>query len=135
MPPSRQQSCLKLTQLNPTLAVCHISESLTEDSAKGRFPFVAIQLRMEILRLFSLADHSIYLPYTQYMAPFKYMASIWMPREQTLPVEFEVKINRVHGSLRMTVPKEVAKALTIKEGDIVVVSVTDSSMLVRRKTR
>ena len=52
-----------------------------------------------------------------------------------MPVEFEVKINRVHGSLRMTVPKEVAKALTIKEGDIVVVSVTDSSMLVRRKTR
>jgi AbrB family looped-hinge helix DNA binding protein len=52
-----------------------------------------------------------------------------------LPVEFEVKINRVHGSLRMTVPKEVAKALSIKEGDVVLVSVTNSSMLVRRKPR
>jgi len=55
--------------------------------------------------------------------------------EQTLPVEFEVKINKVHGSLRMTVPKEVAKALSFREGDIVLVSVTNSSMLVRKRTK
>jgi AbrB family looped-hinge helix DNA binding protein len=52
-----------------------------------------------------------------------------------MPIEFEVKINRVHGSLRMTIPKEVAKALSIKEGDIVLVGLTDSTMSVRRKTK
>jgi AbrB family looped-hinge helix DNA binding protein len=52
-----------------------------------------------------------------------------------MPIEFEVKINRVHGSLRMTIPKEVAKALSIKEGDIVLVGLTDSTMSVRKKTK
>lgn len=42
-----------------------------------------------------------------------------------MPIEFEVKINRVHGSLRMTVPKEVAT--------IVLVGLTDSTMSVRKK--
>ncbi len=52
-----------------------------------------------------------------------------------MPIEFEVKINRVHGSLRMTIPKEVAKALSIKEGDLVLVGITDSAMIVRRKPK
>ena len=126
---------MKLTQLNPPPAVGRVSKSLTQDSAEDRFPFVAIRFRMEILRLFLLARHSIYPPYTKYAVRFKYMASIWIPCDRPLPVEFEVKINKVHGSLRMTVPKEVAKALSIKQGDIVLVSVTNSSMLVRKKTR
>jgi antitoxin component of MazEF toxin-antitoxin module len=52
-----------------------------------------------------------------------------------MPIEFEIKINRVHGSLRMTIPKEVAKALSVKEGDVVLVGITDSTMSVRKRTR
>ena len=53
----------------------------------------------------------------------------------SMPIEFEVKINRVHGSLRMTIPKEVAQAVSIKEGDIVLVGTTDSTMSVRKKSK
>jgi hypothetical protein len=126
---------LKLTQLNPPPAIDRVSESLTEDFTEDHFRFVAIRFRMEILCPLLLAQHSIYPPYTKYAVRFKYMASIWIPCDRPLPVEFEVKINKVHGSLRMTVPKEVAKALSVKQGDIVLVSVTNSSMLVRRKPR
>ncbi len=52
-----------------------------------------------------------------------------------MPIKFEVIINRVHGSLRMTIPKEVAKALSIIEGDIVLVGLTDSTMTVRKKMK
>lgn len=52
-----------------------------------------------------------------------------------MPIELEVKVNRVHGSLRMTIPKEVAKALSIREGDIVLVGLSNSAMTVRKKTR
>ncbi len=52
-----------------------------------------------------------------------------------MPIEFEVRVNRVHGSLRITMPKEVAKALSIKEGDVVLVGLTDSTMSVRKKTK
>jgi hypothetical protein len=36
-----------------------------------------------------------------------------------MSIEFEVKVNRAHGSLRIIVPKEVA--LSINEGDTVLV--------------
>lgn len=52
-----------------------------------------------------------------------------------MPIEFEVKINKVHGSLRMTIPKEVARALAIKEGDTALVGLTNSTMTVRKKSR
>lgn len=50
-----------------------------------------------------------------------------------MPIEFEIKVVSVGGSLRMTIPKEVAKALSIKTGDTVLVSMNDSAMTVRRK--
>jgi len=52
-----------------------------------------------------------------------------------MPIEFEVKVNKVHGSLRMTIPKEVAKALSIEEGNVVLVGTNNSAMVVRKKTR
>jgi AbrB family looped-hinge helix DNA binding protein len=52
-----------------------------------------------------------------------------------MPVEFEVRVNRVHGSLRMTIPKEIARALQVKEGDTVLVGVDDTSIVVRKKSR
>ena len=53
----------------------------------------------------------------------------------TVPIEFEVKVNRVHGSLRMTIPKEVAKSLSIREGDVILVGLNDSIMTVRKRTK
>jgi AbrB family looped-hinge helix DNA binding protein len=52
-----------------------------------------------------------------------------------VPIEFEVKVNRVHGSLRMTIPKEIAKALTIREGDVVLVGINDSNMTVKKRSK
>ena len=54
---------------------------------------------------------------------------------RSVPIEFEVKVNRVHGSLRMTIPKEIAKAMTIREGDVVLVGVNDSNMTVRKRSK
>jgi AbrB family looped-hinge helix DNA binding protein len=57
------------------------------------------------------------------------------PDGRPVPIEFEVKVNRVHGSLRMTIPKEIAKALTIREGDVVLVGVNDSNMTVKKRSK
>lgn len=51
-----------------------------------------------------------------------------------MPVVFEVKAVKVSGSLRMTIPKEIAKALEIQQGDTLLVSLNDSTMMVRKKT-
>jgi AbrB family looped-hinge helix DNA binding protein len=56
-------------------------------------------------------------------------------REHVLPIEFEIKVVAVSGSLRMTIPKEVARALSIEAGDTVLVGVNDHTMLVRRRKR
>jgi len=50
-----------------------------------------------------------------------------------MPIQFEIKVVAVAGSLRMTIPKEVAQALEIRAGDTVLVDVTDQSMRVRKK--
>jgi len=50
-----------------------------------------------------------------------------------MPIEFEIKVVRVAGSLRMTIPKEIAKALSIEAGDTVLVSTNDTTMLVKKK--
>ena len=55
-----------------------------------------------------------------------------MSRTPTL-IEFEVKVVKVSGSLRMTIPKEVCKALQIGAGDTVLVTVTDHTMEVRKR--
>lgn len=50
-----------------------------------------------------------------------------------MPIEFEIKVVAVAGSLRMTIPKEIAKALGVRAGDTVVVTMDDHRMLVRKK--
>ena len=50
-----------------------------------------------------------------------------------MPVQFEIKVVAVAGSLRMTIPKEIAKALEIRAGDTVLVDITDQAMRVRKK--
>ena len=49
-------------------------------------------------------------------------------------IEFEVKVAKVSGSLRMTIPKEVCKSLQIQVGDKMLVTVTDHTMEVRKKS-
>lgn len=52
-----------------------------------------------------------------------------------VPIEFEIKVVAVAGSLRMTIPKEVARALCIEAGDTVLVGLNDHTMLVRKKQK
>lgn len=52
-----------------------------------------------------------------------------------MPIEFTISLVEVGGSLRMTVPKEIAEALRLKKGDKVSVGLDDHTMTVRKKER
>ena len=49
-----------------------------------------------------------------------------------MPLTISVKIVKIGNSLRMTIPKPVAQALELREGDILSVGITDSSMIVKK---
>jgi AbrB family looped-hinge helix DNA binding protein len=49
-----------------------------------------------------------------------------------MPIEFEVSLVQVGNSLRVTVPKEVVRALHLKKGDKLGLSLTDSEIKLRR---
>ena len=49
-----------------------------------------------------------------------------------MPLTITVKVVKVGNSLRMTIPKEVARALEIKEGNTLEVGLDDHSMIVRK---
>jgi antitoxin component of MazEF toxin-antitoxin module len=49
-----------------------------------------------------------------------------------MPVVFERKIFLSGRSLRVNVPEEVAKALGLKAGDTVAISLTDSQMVMEK---
>jgi AbrB family looped-hinge helix DNA binding protein len=50
-----------------------------------------------------------------------------------MPIEFEVKTWKMKNSLIMVIPKEICKALDLKPGDTLAVSLNDSVMMVRKK--
>jgi antitoxin component of MazEF toxin-antitoxin module len=50
-----------------------------------------------------------------------------------LPITLTVKVVKIGGSLRMTIPIEVTKALGINEGDFMQVDVVDSTMTAKKK--
>lgn len=50
-----------------------------------------------------------------------------------MPVEFEISVVKVGNSLRMTIPKQIAKAMNLSKGDILLVSMTNGDMIVRKK--
>ena len=50
-----------------------------------------------------------------------------------MPIQFERKVFTSGGSLRVNIPVEIAKSLGIQEGDIVVLSVDDSHMVLEKK--
>jgi len=49
-----------------------------------------------------------------------------------LPVEFEIKVVKVGNSLRITIPKEICKAIGIIEGSTVGLIVTNGDFRVRK---
>lgn len=50
-----------------------------------------------------------------------------------MPIEFEISVVKVGNSLRMTIPKEIAKAMNLKKKDTVLVTMNNGHMLVRKK--
>jgi AbrB family looped-hinge helix DNA binding protein len=49
-----------------------------------------------------------------------------------MPVVFERRIFLSGRSLRVNIPEEIAKALNLKAGDLVSISLTDSRMIVEK---
>lgn len=49
-----------------------------------------------------------------------------------MPVEFEVSLVQVGNSLRVTIPKEVVKAMGLKKGDKLGLVLTDSQIRLRK---
>jgi AbrB family looped-hinge helix DNA binding protein len=49
-----------------------------------------------------------------------------------LPVEFRVRLTKIGNSLRITIPKPVVDGLRLRERDTLVVTVTDSQIMVRK---
>jgi putative addiction module antidote len=52
-----------------------------------------------------------------------------------LPVQFKMKLSKVGNSLRVTIPKPVAEGLGWKEGDTLILSVSNSEIKVRKSER
>ncbi len=50
-----------------------------------------------------------------------------------MPIVFEVKAGKVGNSIKITLPRPAAEGLEIKPGDILLVTVTDHTMEVRKK--
>lgn len=49
-----------------------------------------------------------------------------------MPLDIEVKLTQIGNSVRVTVPKDVLRALQWKAGDVVHVGVDDSTMTVKK---
>jgi AbrB family looped-hinge helix DNA binding protein len=50
-----------------------------------------------------------------------------------MPVQFKMKLSKVGNSLRLTIPKPVVDSLGLKEGNILVLSVSDHEITVRKE--
>ena len=50
-----------------------------------------------------------------------------------MPVRFEMSVVQVGNSLKVTIPKEVAKHLAIEKGDSVELWVNDGQMILEKK--
>ncbi len=49
-----------------------------------------------------------------------------------MPVEFEVSLVRVGNSIRVTIPIEVVRALNLRKGDKMGLSLTDHEIVLRK---
>ena len=50
-----------------------------------------------------------------------------------MPIVFEISVVKVGGSLRMTIPKQIAAAINIDKDDKLLVSLNDGEMVVKKK--
>ena len=50
-----------------------------------------------------------------------------------MPIMFEISVVKVGGSLRMTIPKEIADAMKIDKGDKLEVTMNNGQMVVKKK--
>jgi AbrB family looped-hinge helix DNA binding protein len=56
-------------------------------------------------------------------------------RFSELPVEFRVKLTKIGNSLRITIPKPVVDGLRLRERDMLILTVTDSEIKIRKGKR
>jgi AbrB family looped-hinge helix DNA binding protein len=49
-----------------------------------------------------------------------------------MPIEFRVKVQKVGGSLQITIPKPICESLRISKGDNLSLTVSDSEISVRK---
>ena len=52
-----------------------------------------------------------------------------------MPVQFKMKLSKVGNSLRLTIPKPVVDGLGLKEGEMLVLFVSDGEIRVRKLGR
>jgi antitoxin component of MazEF toxin-antitoxin module len=50
-----------------------------------------------------------------------------------MPVKFKMKLSKVGNSLRLTIPKPVVDSLGLRKGNILVLTVLDHKMSVRKQ--
>jgi len=53
----------------------------------------------------------------------------------SLPLTMRVKVAKMGNSLRMTIPVDVARTLDIKDGDYLLVGVTNNHIIVKKEER
>jgi AbrB family looped-hinge helix DNA binding protein len=49
-----------------------------------------------------------------------------------LPVQFRVKLTKIGNSLRITIPKPLVDGLGLKQGDILILTVTDDQIKISK---
>jgi AbrB family looped-hinge helix DNA binding protein len=49
-----------------------------------------------------------------------------------VPVQFRVKLTKIGNSLRITIPKPLVDGLGLKQGDMLILTVTDSQIKVSK---
>ena len=54
-------------------------------------------------------------------------------RDTHMPIEFEISVVKVGNSLRMTIPKQITKAMKLDKGDVLLVGMTNGDMIVKKK--
>jgi putative addiction module antidote len=49
-----------------------------------------------------------------------------------MPAEFRMKLTKIGNSLRITIPKPIVDGLGLKEGDVLVLTTTDSQIKISK---
>ena len=49
-----------------------------------------------------------------------------------MPVQFRVKLTKIGNSLRITIPKPLVDGLGLKQGDMLILTVTDNQIKISR---